>query len=71
MTEYSKDLLILTTKNSFKKSITKLGVDPQRIVVAGVPLDIEDMKLLNPKIPETALLSIKKKIKHVKNDIES
>ena len=68
--EYSKELLILTTKNSFKKTITKLGVDPQRIVVAGVPLDHEDMKILNPEIPDAALLSIKKKIKHVKNDIE-
>jgi hypothetical protein len=68
--EYSKDLLILTTKNSFKKTITKFGVDPQRIVVAGVPLDPEDMKILNPKIPEAALESIEKKIKHVKNDIE-
>jgi hypothetical protein len=68
--EYSKDLLIITTKNSFKKSITKFGVDPQRIVVAGVPLDSEDMKILNPKIPESALNSIQKKIKHVKNDIE-
>jgi len=68
--EYSKDLLILTTKNSFKKTITKFGVDPQRIIVAGVPLDPEDMKILNPKIPNTALEPIKKKIKHVKNDIE-
>jgi hypothetical protein len=68
--EYSKDLLILTTKNSFKKAITKFGVDPQRIVVAGVPLDSEDMKLLNPKIPEAALVTIEKKIAHVKNDIE-
>lgn len=68
--EYSKDLLILTTKNSFKKTITKLGVDPQRIVVTGVPLETEDMKILNPNIPETALEPIRKKIKHVKNDIE-
>jgi hypothetical protein len=68
--EYSKDLLILTTKNSFKKAITKFGVDPQRIVVAGVPLDSEDMKLLNPKIPEAALVPIEKKIAPVKNDIE-
>jgi hypothetical protein len=68
--EYSKDLLILTTKNSFKKTITKFGVDPQRIVVAGVPLDPEDMKILNPNIPEAALIPIKKKIAHVKNDIE-
>jgi hypothetical protein len=68
--EYSKDLLILTTKNSFKKTITKFGVDPQKIVVAGVPLDPDDMKILNPKLPETALNSIEKKITHVKNDIE-
>jgi hypothetical protein len=68
--EYSKDILILTTKNSFKKTITKFGVDPQRIVVAGVPLDPEDMKLLNPKIPDAALIPIKKKIAHVKNDIQ-
>ncbi len=68
--EYSRDLLILTTKNSFKKAITKFGVDPQRIIVAGVPLDSEDMKLLNPKIPEAALVPIKKKIASVKNDIE-
>jgi hypothetical protein len=60
--EYSKDLLILTTKNNFKKTITKLGVDPQRIVVAGVPLDLEDMKILNPEIPDAVLLSIEKKI---------
>lgn len=68
--EYSKNLLFLTTKNGFKKTITKFGVDPQKIVVAGVPLDTEDMKILNPKIPEAALLPIKKKIIHVKNDIE-
>ena len=62
--------MILTTKNNFKKTLTKIGVDPQRIVVAGVPLDLEDMKILNPEIPDVALLSIKKKIEHVKNDIE-
>lgn len=28
------------------------------------------MKLLNPKIPDAALIPIKKKIAHVKNDIE-
>ena len=55
--------MILTTKNSFKKTITKFGVDPQRIVVAGVPLDPEDMKILNPKIPEAALDPINKENK--------
>ncbi len=66
----SEDFLILTTKNSFKKSFSKMGVDPQRIIVAGVPLQVEDMKILNPKIPENALQGISKKIEHVKNDIE-
>lgn len=65
----SGEYLILTTKSSFKKALTKLAVNPQRIVVAGVPLQIEDMKEINPQIPDNALQSIKKKISHVKNDI--
>jgi hypothetical protein len=68
--EHFKDYLILTTKNNFKKTISKFGVDPQKIVVAGVPLIAEDMKILNPKLPDTALESIKIKIQHVRNDIE-
>jgi hypothetical protein len=44
-------------------------VDPQKIVVAGVPLEIDDMKRLNPNLPDAALKSIEKKISHVKNDI--
>lgn len=68
--KYFKECLILTTKNNFKKTITKFGVDPQKIVVAGVPLVPEDMQILNPKMPESALGPINKKIQHVKNDIE-
>ena len=68
--EHFKDYLILTTKNNFKKTISKFGVDPQKIVVAGVPLIPEDMKILNPKLPDTALEPIKIKIQHVRNDIE-
>ncbi len=66
----SENILILTTKSNFKKSFSKFGVDPQRIVVAGVPLEVEDMKILNPKIPDAALKGIEKKIEHVKNDIQ-
>lgn len=66
----SEDYLILTTKSSFKKALTKLTVNPQRIIVAGVPLQMEDMKEINPQIPDNALESIKKKISHVKSDIE-
>lgn len=65
----SSQFIILTSKGNFKKILTRWGVEPQRIVVAGVPLEAEDMRLLNPKIPENALEPIKKKISHVKNDI--
>jgi hypothetical protein len=66
----SLEYLILTTKSNFKKVLTRISVDPQRIVVAGVPLHIEDMKQINPHLPENALNSIEKKISHVKSDID-
>ncbi len=65
----SEGILILTSKNNFKKMFSKFGVDAQKIVVAGVPLEARDMKILNPKIPDAALGGISKKIEHVKNDI--
>lgn len=65
----SENILILTTKNNFKKVFTKFGIDAQNVIVAGVPLEVEDMKILNPKIPDAALKGISKKIKHVKNDV--
>jgi hypothetical protein len=65
----SEKFILLTSKGNFKKILTRWGVEPLRIVVAGVPLKAEDMRILNPKIPETALEPIKKKISHVKNDI--
>ena len=66
----SEKILILTTKNNFKKIFIKFGVDPQNIIVTGVPLKASDMKTLNPKIPASALEGISKKIEHVKSDIE-
>lgn len=68
--ELSQGFLIITTKNNFKKTLVKLGIDVKQIVVAGVPLDIADMKEINPKIPEAALAGISKKIEHVNNDIK-
>jgi len=66
----SEKYLILTPKNSFKKVMTKLGADPQKIVVSGVPLNIEDMKEINPHLPESALNPIKKKISKITRDIQ-
>lgn len=62
--------LFITTKNNFKKNLKKLGVDVQRIIVASVPLKIEDMKEINPKIPESAIKGIEKKVEHIHNDIK-
>jgi hypothetical protein len=69
ISDLSQGILIITTKNNFKKTLVKLGIDVQQIVVAGVPLEVEDMKEINPKIPEAALQGISKKIEHTKNDI--
>lgn len=65
----SEKFIFLTSKGNFKKLLTRWGVEPQRIIVAGVPLEADDMRILNPNIPESALEPIKKKISHVKNDI--
>ncbi|MCC7554269.1 MAG: DUF2100 domain-containing protein [Methanobacteriaceae archaeon] len=68
--ELTLNTLFLTTKNNFKKFLKKLGVDVQRIIVADSPLVIDDMKEINPKIPDAALKGIEKKIEHVHNDIK-
>jgi hypothetical protein len=70
VSDLSQGFLIVTTKNNFKKVLVKLGIDVKQIVVAGVPLDIEDMKEINPNIPDAALNGISKKIEHVNNDIK-
>jgi hypothetical protein len=68
--EEADKYLILTSKSNFKKILSKFNVDPQKIIVAGVPLTLDDMKKLNPQLPDHALESIEKKIGHVNNDIE-
>lgn len=70
ISDLSQGFLFVTTKNNFKKVLVKLGIDVKQIVVAGVPLDIEDMKEINPNIPDAALNGISKKIEHVNNDIK-
>lgn len=69
ISKLTENILFITSKNNFKKSLKKLGVDVQRIIVASVPLDVEDMKEINPKIPEPALKGIKTKVQHIHNDI--
>lgn len=66
----SSNVLIITTKNNIKKSLKKLGIDVQRIIVANVPLKSEDIKEINPKIPESAMKGIETKAEHIHNDIK-
>lgn len=69
LNELTSKILFITTKNNFKKILKKLGIDVSRIVVADMPLVIEDMKKINPKIPDAALMGIETKIEHIHNDI--
>jgi hypothetical protein len=64
------NVLFITSKNIFKKSLKNLGIDVQRIIVASVPLDVEDMKEINPEISNVSLRGIKKKVEHIHNDIK-
>jgi len=66
----SSKTLFITTKNNFKKTLKKIGVDVSRILVASVPLKIEDMNKINPKIPKAAMKGIEKKVEHIHNDIK-
>lgn len=68
--QITEDILFITSKNNFKKILKNLGVDVKRIIVADTPLLIEDMKIINPKIPDSALKGIEKKIDHIHNDIK-
>ncbi|NLM02082.1 MAG: DUF2100 domain-containing protein [Methanothermobacter wolfeii] len=68
--EISGGKLIIVNNSSVKKLLVKSGAEAQNIIVAGAPLSIEDMRRINPKIPEGALKGIEKKIEHLKHDIE-
>ena len=69
LNKLTSEILFITTKNNFKKILKKIGIDVKNIVVADMPLVIEDMKKINPQIPEPALKGIEVKIKHIHNDI--
>lgn len=70
LSELSASILFITPKNNYKKTLKKLGINTANIIIAEVPLKIEDMKEINPKIPDGALKGISKKIEHIHNDIE-
>jgi hypothetical protein len=63
--------LILVSSNSAKNILKSQGIDPRDIVVSGGPLFIEDYKIVNPQIPDKALLSVKKKCNRILEELKS
>ena len=66
----SRHNIVLISANSSKKKLKSMGVDPRRIIVSGGPLFLEDYKVVNPNLPDKALLSIKKKCERVLNELK-
>jgi len=62
---------VFIASNSVKKKLKNLGLDAQRIIVAGGPLTVEDMKELNPKIPDAALENYRKKLDNLLGELKT
>jgi len=62
--------LLMVSANSSKKKLKNIGIDPRIILVTGGPLKPEDYKIINPNLPEKALINIEKKCKRVFEEIE-
>ena len=62
--------MILISANSSKKKLKALGIDPRIIIVSGGPLNPADYKVVNPSIPEKALINIKKKCSRLLSELK-
>lgn len=63
-------ILFVTVSSSTKKRLLDLGIDPRFVVVTGGPLDVRDVKSLNPNISDEALETVRRKVEGVWRDIE-
>jgi len=63
-------VLFITVSSSTKRRLLDLGVDPRFVVVTGGPLDVGDVKILNPSISDEALETVRRKVEGVWRDIE-
>jgi hypothetical protein len=53
---------VFVGSNSIKAKLKALGVEAQNIIVAGGPMHVDDLKALNPNIPDKALAGVQRKI---------
>jgi hypothetical protein len=59
--------IVFVGSNNVKKILKNLGIDANKIIVAGGPMHINDLKELNPSITTEALENYQKKIQAVVN----
>jgi hypothetical protein len=63
-------ILFITVSSSTRRKLLDLGVDPRFVVVTGGPLNMMDVKSLNPSISDEALETVGRKVEGVWRDIE-
>jgi hypothetical protein len=61
---------IFISTNTAKKKLKNLGIDANKTIVAGGPINPEDLKELNPKMPESAIQGYMKKIETVLEQLD-
>ncbi len=66
----SNNNIILISANSSKKRLKSMGIDPRQLIVSGGPLFVEDYKVVNPNLPDSALPNLKKKCERVLNELK-
>lgn len=64
------DDFVFVGSNNIKKILKNLGVEANKIIVAGGPMNIDDMKELNPSMTPEALENYQKKIQSVVNTLK-
>ncbi len=63
--------IALVSSNSGKKRLKNMGIDPRDIIASGGPLFAEDYKIVNPSLPDKALIGIEKKCKRIMDQLKS
>ena len=65
------DAYIFVGSNSVKKKLKGLGIEPIKIIAAGGPVTVDDLKKVNPNIPEAGLQGYLKKLDNVYNELQA
>jgi len=64
------DNYLFVGSNSAKKKLKGVGIDAIKIIVAGGPITLDEMKELNPSMPEPGLKSYEKKLENMREDLK-